>query len=176
MSKLNFLSNNTNGLRSSEKRIKVFQHLKQKISGNGIILLQETHSSEDTFTEWKDDFAGEIFFSYRLTISCGVMSGYLGNSTFNADKISKDNEGRILIIDAEIGDDAFVLINLYNSNTEAEQLQSLSKFDQLLEDFCLDTKYYFCRRFQLMFRLDVRKSRWKSIVKKQIYLKHFANL
>ena len=56
------------------------------------------------------------------------MIGYLGNSIINANKISKDNEGRILIIDAEIGDDAFVLIKVYNSNTEAEELQTLSKF------------------------------------------------
>ena len=64
MSELNFLSSNANGLRSSKKRIKLFGHLKQKISGNGIIFLQETYSSEDTFSEWKDDFAGEIFFSH----------------------------------------------------------------------------------------------------------------
>ena len=51
MSKLDFLSSNVNGLKSSKKRIKVFQHLKQKISDNGIIFLQEAHTSEDTFTE-----------------------------------------------------------------------------------------------------------------------------
>ena len=52
------------------------------------------------------------------------MIGYLGNSTFNANKIGKGNDRRILIINAEIGDEAFVLINLYNCNTGAEQLQT----------------------------------------------------
>ena len=80
-----------------------------------------------------------MFFSQELTNSYGVMIGYFGNSTFNANKISKDNDSTILIIDAEIGDDLFFLINLYNSNTEAEQLQTPSKLDQLLEDFCLDS-------------------------------------
>ena len=75
----------------------MFQHLKQKISANGIIFLQETRSFEDTFTEWKDDFTGEIFFSYG-TNSCDVMIGYLGNSTFKANKISKDNDSRILLM------------------------------------------------------------------------------
>ena len=117
----------------------MLEHLKQKISDNDIIFLQETHSSEDTFTEWNDEFAGEMFFSHGLTNSYGVMIGYFGNSTFNANKISKDNDSTILIIDAEIGDDIFFLINLYNSNTEAEQLQTPSKLDQLLEDFCLDS-------------------------------------
>ena len=78
MSKLSFLSSNANELGSSKKQIKAFEHLKQKILGNGIIFLQETHSSEDTFTEWKDDFVGERFFSHGLTNSCGVMIGYLG--------------------------------------------------------------------------------------------------
>ena len=57
------------------------------------------------------------------------MIGYFGNLTFIANKISKDNDDRILIIDAGIEDDAFILIDLYNSNAEAEQLQVLSKLD-----------------------------------------------
>ena len=117
----------------------MFEHLKQKISGNNIIFLQEAHSYEDTLTEWNDDFAGEIFFSHGLTNSCGVTIVYFGNSTCNANKISKDNDSIILIIDAKIGKDPFFLINLYNSNTEADQLQTSSKLDQLLEDFCLDS-------------------------------------
>ena len=75
----------------------MFQHLKQKISADGIIFLQETHSFEDTFTEWKDEFTGEIFFSYG-TNSCDVMIGYLGNPTFKANKISKDNDSRIILM------------------------------------------------------------------------------
>ena len=75
----------------------MFQHLKQKISADGIIFLQETHSFEDTFTEWKDNFTGEIFFSYG-TNSCDVMIGYLGNPTFKANKISKDNDSRIILM------------------------------------------------------------------------------
>ena len=112
------------------------EHLKQGILSNGITFWQEIHSSEDTFTEWKDDFAGEIFFPHWLTNSYRDIIDYLGNTTFNSNKISKNNDSRILIIDAEIADDAFALIRLYNSNTEAEELQNLSKFDQLLEDFC----------------------------------------
>ena len=98
MNKLNFLSCNANGLGSSKKRIKMFEYLNQKISGNGIIFLQETHSSEDNFSEWKDNFAGELFFSHGSTNSCGVIIGYHGNKNFIAKKISNDNDGRILII------------------------------------------------------------------------------
>ena len=40
---LNFLSNNFNGLKSSKKRIKMFEYFREKISNNGIIFLQEAH-------------------------------------------------------------------------------------------------------------------------------------
>ena len=59
----------------------------------------------------------------------------IGNSTFNANKIIKDYDGRILIIDAEIGDDSFVLINLYNCNTEAGQLQLFPSLTSYLKIF-----------------------------------------
>lgn len=78
------------------------------------------YSSEDTFTEWKDGFVGEIFFKNGLTSSWGVTIGYLGNSIFKENKISKDNDGRILIIDVEVGDDAFFLINLFYSKPEVK--------------------------------------------------------
>ena len=58
------------------------------------------------------------YFSHRLTKSCGVMIGYRVNSNFNANKTSKDNNSRVLIVDAEIGNDAFILINLCNSKVE----------------------------------------------------------
>ena len=59
---LNFLSNNVNGLNSSKKRIKMFEYFREKIANNGILFLQETHSSHDTGINWHDDFKGELFF------------------------------------------------------------------------------------------------------------------
>ena len=61
-SKLIFLSNNVNGLKSSEKRIKMSGYFRGKVSNNGIIFLQETHSTEDLHNKWRDDFQGQIFF------------------------------------------------------------------------------------------------------------------
>ena len=83
---LEFLSNNVNGLTSSKKRIKMFEYLWNKISNIGIIFLQETHSSEDTFNNWRNDFKGEVFFSHGSTSSCSVMVGYMGSKNFNSIK------------------------------------------------------------------------------------------
>ena len=83
----NFLSNTVNGLKSSKKRIKMFEYFREKISNNGIIFLQKTHSSEDTFNNWRNDFKGEVFFPHGSTSSCGVMIGYLGSKKFQLNKI-----------------------------------------------------------------------------------------
>ena len=48
---LSFLSNYFNGLCSYTKRVQMFECFKGQIVNNGIIFLQETHSSEDTFNE-----------------------------------------------------------------------------------------------------------------------------
>ena len=53
-----------------KKRIKMFEYFRDKVSNNGIILLQETHSAEDAH-KWWDDFQGQIFFFHGTTNSCG---------------------------------------------------------------------------------------------------------
>ena len=131
---LNFFSNILNGLRSSKKHIKMFEYFREKISNNGIIFLQETHSSEDTFNNWRNEFKGEFFLSHGSTSSCGVMIGYLGSKKFQLIKINKDDHGRILIVDANIDDQNFVLINFYSANTESEQINTICELNQLLDD------------------------------------------
>lgn len=38
----------------------MFAHLWEKISNNGVIFLQETFSTEDTFSNWRDNFKEEL--------------------------------------------------------------------------------------------------------------------
>ena len=68
-------------------------------------------------------------------------------------KIKNDNQGRILIVDADIDEETFVLIiNLYNPNAEIEQIKTIYELDQLLGDFCLDStkNNNNCRGFQFI--------------------------
>ena len=48
--------------------------------------------------------------------------------------MSKGSKGRILIVEVV----AFILVNLYNANTEVEQLKTICELDLLLDDFLLD--------------------------------------
>ena len=166
---LKFLTNNVKGLRSIKKRIKLFEFYKKKITSNGIIFLQETHSSTDDIISWKDDFNGElIFFGHGTTNSCGVLTGYYGNKTFLPKMIKSDENGRILIIEATIDEEDFILINLYNANTEKEQLETFENLLTLLDSFSFDDskKIVFAGDLNLFFDPTLEASGGNPTLKK----------
>ena len=45
------------------------------------------------------------------------MTGYLGSNKIKVNTIKNDNQGRVVIVDADIDEETFVVINLYNANT-----------------------------------------------------------
>ena len=58
----NFITNNVKGLQLSKKRLKLFEYFRDKLSSNGILFLQETHSTINNELKWKDEFKGALFF------------------------------------------------------------------------------------------------------------------
>ena len=60
------------------------------------------------------------------------MIGYLGSKKIKVNIIKNVNQGRILIMDADIDEETFVLISL--TDTEMEQIKTISKLDQLLSE------------------------------------------
>ena len=119
----NFISSNVNGIKGSEKHLTLFEYLRNNINNNGFVFLQETHLSLKVEQKWKDDF------------SCGVSIGYWGTETFKVVNTACEKNGRILILDAELNDTNFLLINFYNSNSESEQLSTFSSLQKLLVKF-----------------------------------------
>ena len=76
------------------------------------------------------------------------MIGYLGSNKIKVNRTKNDHQSRILIVDADIDEEIFGLINLYNTDTEVEQIKIIYELDQLLSDFHLDsTKNNTCRGF-----------------------------
>ena len=102
MNHLNFISNNVIGLQAISKRIKIFEYLKNYVTSNGFIFLQETHSSVKDEKLWNDEFEGQLFFSHGKTNSCGVAIGFVGTKALNILNIKRDNLGRILVIEVKI--------------------------------------------------------------------------
>ena len=81
-SNYNFISNNVNGIKASEKCLKLFEYLRNNINNNGFVFLQETHSSLKDEQKWKDGFKGPLFFSHGKSNSCVVTIGYWETETF----------------------------------------------------------------------------------------------
>ena len=123
---LSFITNNVKGMQSSKKRLKSMQYFKDRIGPTGVLFLQETHSDSKVEQKW---------FSHSKSISCGVLNAYFGRETFIVKKQQTDKQGRILILDVDINDSEYILITLYNSNTENEQMDALSSLFELLKEF-----------------------------------------
>ena len=87
---------------------------------SGVLFLQESYSTSKVEQKWKEDFQGHVFFSHGKTDFCGVLTAYFGKETFNVKKQEIDKEGRILILHVSVNDSEYILINLYNVNTEKE--------------------------------------------------------
>ena len=111
------------------------------------------------------------FFSHGKSNSCGVLTAYLGTGTFTIKKQQTDKEGRILILDVSTNDSEYILINLYNANTENEQTNVLSSLSELLEDFdiSLTKQLVMAGDFNLFFNSKIRSTRWESYLKKEIF-------
>ena len=60
MSKLEIASINVQGLQDNKKRKRIFQTFRN--SKFDIILLQETHSTDEDIIDWKKDWIGTAFF------------------------------------------------------------------------------------------------------------------
>ena len=82
------------------------------------MFLRETHSTVYDEKRWQDEPKGKLFFSHGHSKSCGVAIGSLGNMNFNVLNKIQDNDGRILILDEQVDDATFLLINLYNANKQ----------------------------------------------------------
>ena len=96
----------------------MFEYLKSYVTANGFIFVQEMHSCINDEIKWRDEINGELFFSHRKINSCVVAIGFYGSKTIEQINKISDKSGRIILAEATIDDTVFVLINIYNANTE----------------------------------------------------------
>ena len=77
----------------------------------------------------------KYFFSYGKFNSCDVFIAFVGSKSVTFTKEISDNSGRILALWVKIDDKIYLLVNLYNSNTEREQLETLNELETILLKF-----------------------------------------
>ena len=97
---LNIFCLNTRGLGDIKKRKGVFLWLQEK--GTGIFMLQKTHSTVKTETDWKKQWDGR-----------GVAILFSKNIITSISNIQRDSSGRFLLIDCNIADKRFIFVNIY---------------------------------------------------------------
>ena len=137
MAKFNSITFNCNGLNNKNKRKKVFTYLKEKLDG-GFCFLQETHSTEADEDVWKKQWGDDIHFSHGTSNSTGCAVAFSNKFPYSIIKESKDTQGRFLILEINVNDDKLLLINLYNANTENDQIETLNSLASKLNDHNLD--------------------------------------
>jgi exonuclease III len=133
---LNIYSLNANGLGDTAKRVTVFHKLKNK--GEGIFLLQESHSTESTQRQWDLQWGNKnTIYSHGSSNSKGVAILFSNKFEVNVIKQCKDEEGRYIIIDIEHGDRIITIGNLYapTRNKESEQIRVFKSFCEHLMQF-----------------------------------------
>ena len=134
MDKLRILSFNVKGLGDKLKREKIFNFTKQKVN-EGIILLQETHSSREKCDSWSKEFDGNCFFNHGTSNSKGVAILLTLDQDYKVLKYEHDGEGRLQMLSIELEDQKYLIVNVYNPNTEKEQVAFLSKLNDALKNF-----------------------------------------
>ena len=120
--------NNVKRILNSEKRSKIFEYLKNSISPNEFIFLQEIHTSADDEKRWCNELNGSIYFSHGKTNLCNVATK---SKSFILANQTADKNGRLLLIEAIVHDVKFILINIYNCNTESRELLTLTELHKI---------------------------------------------
>ena len=114
------MSLNVRGIRSSTKRKALFCWLNER--KYDIVFLQETYSTKDVENIWKTQWQGKLYFSHGSNHSCGVMILVKNDVDFKLNSIISDDQGRYIIIDAEIQGSSFLFVNIYAPNSVQDQI------------------------------------------------------
>ena len=125
------------------KRNKIFKFLNNKVSKEGVFFLQETHSTPADEDKWTNEWGGNLVFSHGSSNSTGVIVGFNNKFSHKLEKITRDQNGRVLIIDFSTDARSYTIINFYNSNSESDQLQSIATLNDLLDMHNADNDRHF---------------------------------
>ena len=115
MENLQTVSLNVRGLQNKNKRNRIFQHFKTK--NYDVILLEETHSTQQDENEWTKEWEEPAFFSLLNNTKCGVAILCNNNKNkFNATYEHSDNAGRPVTIKIETETCTLKITNIYAPN------------------------------------------------------------
>ena len=120
---------NAQGLRSADRRGSAFSFFKRKHFD--IILVQETHWTDDIRQDIERDWGGEIVISCGDNHSRGVAILFRPHLDYTIGHRHTDNNGRIATTIFTIDETTFNLIAIYAPRTDAERVTFFSELAPL---------------------------------------------
>ena len=129
---------NVQGICSATKRKAIFMWLKeQKLD---IIFLQETYSTAEVEDIWTTQWQSKLFFSHGTCHSCGAMVLVRGDLHFNLILIRTDDEGRYIVLEAEVQGAHFLLVTLYVPDKVQGRRRFIEKLTSTINDVIKDNE------------------------------------
>ena len=111
-----FISWNINGSHNPAKRKKCLSYLRSQQAD--VALLQETHLVDTEIAKFKTGWVGQVYYSSYTSSKCGVAILIHKNLNFVMLRQHKDNEGRIICVEAKINGVKVNICNIYAPNKE----------------------------------------------------------
>ena len=95
--------------------------MKKKLQ-KGVVLLQETHYTNEDLESWSKVMSYKIFLNNGTSNSLGTLIGisiFFGYKTLH---YYDDKQGRLQVLALEHHDQRFLIVNIYNENIEKDQV------------------------------------------------------
>ena len=133
---------NVRGLSNSQKRRIIFDRFRNQ---SDLLIMQETHSSEECHKLWENEWGGKAIMSHGDSKSRGVAIFIKRKTDISVKNIEIDTAGRYLICDVHENTSVVTIIALYGPNKDSpnffdelgKKLQERSEKKILIGDFKL---------------------------------------
>lgn len=132
---LHICSINSNGLQQSEKRKRLVEWATQQKCD--ILLMQETHFTKEIEKKIRNDFPGELCYSHGLSNARGTAIWFKKNLNYKIITQHIDGEGRLLLINVEIDDSIFTIVNVYAPNKTKTRNTFFKSVKSFIDQYCL---------------------------------------
>ena len=101
---------------------------------NDIVFLQETYNSIDIESVWRTQWQGKLYFSHGSNHSCGVLILVRDDLDFKLNSARSDDNGRYIIMDAEVQGSSFWFVTIYAPNSVQDQCRFYDNLNKNIEE------------------------------------------
>ena len=126
----NIVTINGQGLRQQHRRHSAFTVFKR--NKYDIILLQETHWTDELENEVRNDWGHEVLFSNGTANARGAAILFNQRLDYTLNSVNKDGDGRIISALLEIDDFTINIVNVYAPRTDTERRTFYSDLDSYI--------------------------------------------